>query len=220
MIKKKLSKFWENIVHCFYYRGILRLIPTYNGRTIFTRFFWRTWWDRRTKGFDETCTWSLDYSLTKLIAPRFRMFSEFAKDCGSLPGTFLSDEQQKSVDKGYTWNSKWSRLDNKAEQARCWKRAKKRWADILDKIQAAFDDMELEGDNWEAWNKKWKPIVDKMNKKIDKAKTEKERKAIWDSVGTWRKYRFTFPLCADDFAYKVRKDGLSLFAEYYQSFWW
>ena len=220
MIKKKLSEFWKNIVHCFYYRGVRRLIPTYNGRTIFTKFFWRTWWDRRTKGFDETCTWSLDYSLTKLIAPRFRMFNEIARDSGSLPGWLLEEEHQKSIAKGYAWNSRWHRPEDKRESKRCWERAKKHWADILDKVQAAFDDMELEDKNWDEWNKKWQPLVDKTNKKINKAKTEKERKAIWDSVGTWRRYRPGFPLCSDDFVYKLRKEGLKLFAENYESFWW
>lgn len=220
MIKKKLSKFWENIVHCFYYRGIRRLIPTYNGRTIFTRFFWRTWWDRRTKGFDETCTWSLDYSLTKLIAPRFRMFNEIARDSGSLPGGFLEDEYQKSIAKGHAWNSRWHRMENKRENRRCWDRAKKAWANVLDKVQAAFDDMELEGKDWDAWRNKWKPTVDKWNKKLDKAKTEQEKMAIWKSASSWREYRPGISFCPEDFTYIIRKEGLSLFAEYYESFWW
>ena len=220
MIKKKLSKFWENIVHCFYYRGIRRLIPTYHDRTIFTSFYWRTWWDRRTKGFDETCTWSLDYSLTKLIAPRFRMFNEIARDCGSLPGGFLEDEYQKSIAKGYAWNSRWHRMEDKRENKRCWDRAKKAWTNVLDKVQAAFDDMELEDKDWDAWNKKWKPTIDKWNKKLEKAKTEQEKKAIWKSASSWREYRPGISFCPEDFTYSIRKEGLSLFAKYYEGFWW
>lgn len=34
------------------------------------------WWQRRTRGFDDSVTWSLDYSLAKLIWPRLRLFRE------------------------------------------------------------------------------------------------------------------------------------------------
>lgn len=215
-----MDNLWENIIHYFYHKGIRRLIPKYKNHTIFTKFYWRTWWDRCTKGFDETCTWSLDYSLTKLIAPRFRMFNKIARDSGSLPGWLLEEEYQKSVAKGYAWNSRWHRPEDKRENKRCWERAKKHWADILDKVQAAFDDMELEDKDWDAWQKKWKPMVDKVNKKLDKAKTEQEKKNIWETIGSWRKYRPGITCCPEDFIYGLRKEGLKLFAENYESFWW
>ena len=76
-MSNKTKDFFENVWYYFYNKGIRRLIPKYQDRTIFTAFYWRTWWDRRTKGFDETETWSLDYSLSKLIAPRIEMFTKY-----------------------------------------------------------------------------------------------------------------------------------------------
>ena len=83
-MKQYLSDLW----YLIYKRGIRRLIPKYHDRTMFTAFYWRTWWDRRTKGFDESETWSLDYSLSKLIAPRIEMFMKFS-DFG-IPNKFNS----------------------------------------------------------------------------------------------------------------------------------
>jgi hypothetical protein len=36
----------------------------------------RFWWQRRTRGWDDSDTWSLDSSLAALIAPRIRRFKE------------------------------------------------------------------------------------------------------------------------------------------------
>lgn len=36
----------------------------------------RHWWQRRIRGWDDSETWSLDYSLGKLILPRLKRFRE------------------------------------------------------------------------------------------------------------------------------------------------
>ena len=36
----------------------------------------RFWWQRRTRGWDDSETWSLEHSLAKLIAPRLKRFKE------------------------------------------------------------------------------------------------------------------------------------------------
>lgn len=220
MIYHHIKSIFEDIWYKIWKKGIRKLLSNKHGRLITSKAYWTMLHDRHKYGFDESETWSLDYSLTKLIAPRFRMFNRYARDCGSLPSWILSEERDKSLAKGYKWNSRWARIDNKAEDRRCWKRAKKRWCEILDKVQATFDDMELEGNDWDAWQKKWKPTADKINKKIDKAKTHEEKKKIWESTGTWRKYRPGAVIDADDLVWASRKEGLRLFADQYESFWW
>lgn len=36
----------------------------------------RWFWQRRTRGFDDTVLWSLDYHITKFILPRLKAFAE------------------------------------------------------------------------------------------------------------------------------------------------
>ena len=218
MTNKKIKDFILDLWYYIYKKGIRRLIPKYHNRTIFTRFYWRTWWDRRTKGFDETETWSLDYSLSKLIAPRIEMFIRFS-DFG-IPNEFLNAEYKKSMAKGYEWDSKYWQIKDKAERKRCWKRATNEWQKILHKIHDGFADEVLESKDWDAWNKKWQPQVNKINKQLNKAKTEAQRKEIWNSIKTSREYRKDITCCTDDLVYNVRKEARSLLAEYYNNFWW
>ena len=214
----KIKNFFENIWYRVYNKGIRRIIPKYQDRTIFTRFFWRTLKDRLTKGFDETETWSLDYSLSKLIAPRIEMFIQFS-DFG-IPSEFLNAEYKKSMAKGYKWDSKYWQIKDKAERKRCWKRATNEWQKVLHKIHDGFADEVLEEDNWDAWNNKWKPSVEKINKALKKAKNETERKTIWNNIKAGRDYRKNIICCADDLAYNLRKEARSLLAEYYNDLWW
>lgn len=215
-IKALLQEIWYTV----YKRGIRRLIPSYCGRTIFTSFFWRTLKDRIVKGFDETALWSLDWHLTKLIAPRIKAFTEAFISCPfSLPGQFLEDEYQKSVAKGYKWNSRWHRMEDKRENKRCWKRATNAWIAILCQIRDGFDDMKLEGENWDKWNAKWEPEVNKFNKKLDKAKTEKEKAKLWETLHTFRKYRAGVRACVDDVTYELHQNAKNLLAEYYDHLW-
>lgn len=38
--------------------------------------WFKYFWQRRTRGWDDSETWSLDYSLAKIIAPRLKRFKE------------------------------------------------------------------------------------------------------------------------------------------------
>lgn len=217
-MSNKAKDFFNNVKYYVYNKGIRRLIPKYKDRTIFTAFYWRTLRDRCTKGFDETETWSLDYSLSKLIAPRIEMFMQYSNF--GIPNTFLYAEQKKSMAKGYEWDNKYWTLKDKAENKRCWKRATAEWQKILHKIYEGFADEVLEDDDWNTWINKWKPTVDKINKKLNKAKSEKERKSIWNSIKSGREYKKDIVCCTEDVVYNLRKEAKSLLAEYYNDLWW
>lgn len=43
---------------------------------IFTRRFWRFFWQRCTRGWDDSDTWNLDTTAAKFLLPRLRRFKE------------------------------------------------------------------------------------------------------------------------------------------------
>lgn len=215
-MKQYLSDLW----YLIYKRGIRRLIPKYYGRTIFTAFYWRTLRDRIKKGYDESELWSLDYSLTKLIAPRIRDFAEdFKATKFSLPSFLLEEEREEAVKKGFAWNSQWHRLENKKEDNRCFERAAKRWYSILDEIARGFEDMLLEADDWNAWTKKWEPAVKLWSKKLNKAKTPLQKQDVWRKIGSWRDYRVGIVVSAEDITYSLHERAKSLLFHYYNHLW-
>ena len=213
----RIKKFFEDIVYSF--KSFLwKITPKYKGRSIFTKEYWDMFWDRRTKGFDISDTWSLDYTITKFIAPRIRKFIDVADI--SIPTIFLTEEQQKSIAKGYKWNKQYWRLENKKENKRCFQRAAKRWVAILTKIAEGFEDELFEEEHWTEWNKKWKPEVDKINKKLNKAKSEAERKKIWEELKSGREYRKDIVCCSEDIVYNLRYESKQLLFKYYNNLWW
>lgn len=40
----------------------------------------RHWWQRRTRGFDDSVTWSLDHTFHEWILPRLKRYDEIASD--------------------------------------------------------------------------------------------------------------------------------------------
>jgi hypothetical protein len=56
-------------------------------------FLW--WWQRRTRGFDDRDTWSLDYTIAKFAAPRLRLF---AQKTFSFPVGMTIEEWQAKIE--------------------------------------------------------------------------------------------------------------------------
>lgn len=81
----------------------------------------RHWCQRRTRGFDDTVTWSLDHSLAKLIAPRLRRFRDVCRDASfaGVPGSYCELDEH-----GYPTASPVAR---------------ERWHADLDKMVTAFE---------------------------------------------------------------------------------
>lgn len=183
-------------------KGIGKFIPSYRGHTIFTRFYWRTLKDRLFKGFDETCTWSLNYSLSKLIEPRLTLF---AKHTRYMPQSYI-----KAVEKELSTKNR----------KRIFAEAERRWNNDIDIMRHAFADIIEEEDNWENWINKYKPLVDKYNKKLNRLKTEEAKKKYWESFKITRKYKKGNEFNATDFSDKLRRHGLELFSKHFEELWW
>lgn len=52
----------------------------------------RFWWQRRTRGWDDSDTWDLDHTLARWLAPRLRRFREIMADkneVAGIPGSYL-----------------------------------------------------------------------------------------------------------------------------------
>lgn len=56
----------------------------------------RFWWQRRTRGWDDSETWSLDYSLPKVILPRLKRFRDLTI---GTPGELSPDDWNNMLDK-------------------------------------------------------------------------------------------------------------------------
>lgn len=188
---------------------------------IFTKKYWRDIHDRRTKGFTRDDLWSLDYTFSSFIAPRLREFIKIGPEV-AIPQSFLDAEYQKSLTKGYTWNTKWWRLDDKKENTRCFERAKKAWVNVLEHMVAGFEDEILEEQDWDAWRKKWTPVVKKYNKRLSKAKTIEEKQAIVDELrpGISIKSVTFYQVSEEDVVYHMRQLSKDLLARYYDSLWY
>lgn len=57
--------------------------------------FWRYWWQRRTRGWDDTETWNLDHTIAKFIVPRLRKLKELNN---GYPPTLTPQEWDEILD--------------------------------------------------------------------------------------------------------------------------
>ena len=193
----------------------------YEGRSIFTKFYWRTLRDRRKLGFDETETWSMDYSLSKLIAPRLKMFIE-EFDYHHICANYCHDRvRDQLIKQGYKYDAYHYRFENANVRLKAYKMAADIWHRDLMTMYEAFQDIVEEYDDWGNWTKKYNKEAKALNKKLDKLKTLKEKKEFWESIVEFLPYNPS--TCRFTSAYvslKIRKEGLKLFGEHFQELWW
>ncbi len=52
------------------------------------------WWQRRTRGWDDSDLWNLDYSLAKLILPRLK---KFGQSPWGIPGDLTEEEWNANI---------------------------------------------------------------------------------------------------------------------------
>ena len=188
----KIKDFFENVWYYIYHKGICRIIPSYNGRTIFTRFYWRTLHDR---------------------IKEFEYHHICANYCHDIAKNQL-------LAKGYKYDAYHYRFENKKIRDKAYKIAEELWHRDLTIMYDAFQDIVDENDDWNNWVKKFDEEAKSLNKKLSKLKTIKEKKALWKSIVDYREYDATCKFSSDDISYKLRKEGLKLFGEHFQELWW
>ncbi len=62
------------------------------------------WWQRRTRGWDDTDLWSLDYTIAKYILPRLRMFIDVKIGVPCTLGGFDLDDSVGYKNAEVEWN--------------------------------------------------------------------------------------------------------------------
>jgi hypothetical protein len=88
----------------------------------------RFWWERRTRGFDESELWCLNSHIVDFLLPRLRAFREGAPD---IPSHLFFEERGMS-------DETYHRLP-KQEKQRIISKAQARWKLILTKIVVALE---------------------------------------------------------------------------------
>lgn len=61
-----------------------------------TKRYWRHWWQRRVRGWDDSDTWSLDLTMAKFILPRLKRYKEVNN---GYPGNFTEESWDAVLDK-------------------------------------------------------------------------------------------------------------------------
>lgn len=204
--------------------NIKKYLPSYQGATIFSRYFWRNVRWKLTKGYTPREIYSLDWTLIKFIKPRLGAFLEEIRTKRiNCPQEFLDIEYTESLKQGYMWNARWARIDDKEENRRCHNRAIDAWIAVLQQILDGIDDIILEDENYSVWAKKWWPIALNYQKRINEAKTEKKKKEIWNEIGSWESYekakKYGLTVTRDHCAYGYRQRAKQLFFKHFEQLW-
>ena len=96
-----MSKF-ESIYYtiCHY---IWKLTPKYRNVAFYRPLFWKMIFDRITKGYDTSVTWSLDYYTAKWIYPRLLLFYDKVRENRVCPCKYESIIAKEYIDAGYVY---------------------------------------------------------------------------------------------------------------------
>ncbi len=63
---------------------------------MFNRRWWKYWWQRRTRGWDDSVTWNLDKTIAEFAIPRLKRFKEITQTC---PNDLTEEEWNEILDK-------------------------------------------------------------------------------------------------------------------------
>lgn len=161
---------------------------------IFTKRFWKFLWQRWTRGFDDSETWSLDSTISYFILPRLKRFKEIYNN-GNKGAVWLPGCIHNKFKEGYELNQYGDIKDKKIRKIQ-WKKAAKYYDDIIQSMVDLFQDIYDEEYNNEEWYKKWEILAKKESKK---QKTD---------------------ISAYSLTRKFREEQMKIFSEYYFSLWW
>ena len=209
----------KNFFVDLYYR-IKRLIPKYHGVPIYRPYFWKLIYNRITKGYDDSVTWSLYYNIAKWIYPRLVLFYDKIEESGAVPQDYEDIMIKKYLDNGFKWDKHYYRFEDKKVEKEMHHDALQLWKEDVWKMCEAFRDILAEDDDWEKWNKNWKFYVNSAKIVYNTLKNDKDRKNYWDNFCFDRNWKPGIIFTVYDFAEKYRQEGLELFTKHFQSLWW
>ena len=143
---------------------------------IFNKRYWKFLWQRWTRGFDDSETWSLYDTIARFILPRLKRFKEIADGTGSIPCYIVA-----KFEEGYKLNINGS-IEDKKIRKRQYKLAQKYWVNLLQQMVDVFQDIYDEEYNYDSWSIKWNKIAKQESKKQQrKSKGRAKEGREWDS---------------------------------------
>ena len=89
------------------------------------RFFWQ----RRTRGFDDSVTYNLDHRISEFVLPRIKLFREKAPSHG-IPSEFIDESPLAEIEDVKEREAARTVLEDKGQ---------KQWEEVLDKIIWSFE---------------------------------------------------------------------------------
>lgn len=188
------------------------LVNSYND-SIFKRRYWKFKYQKLTRGFHDGETYSLDYSLAKLILPRLKVFKGFAVEHG-IPGKIDSMFKE-----GYELNN-FGAIKNKKARKRQWQKAKEYWGTQIQYMIDAFEMIIAEGEDDEFFDKLEKATA-QFNKKISKIKDpNKKREVLKKFKKPYGRPENKDVVLGFEYQSYIIERGLKAFQEYYCSLWW
>ena len=144
----------------------------YKAKNKFTDVFHRNtikfWWQRKTRGFDDSDLWSLDNTIMKFVLPRLKAFRD--KGTHGFPVAMYEE-----LDPTFNWPD----FDSEKEQELCDKAAAK-WDEIINEMVWAIEQY-VENDGL-FWNETTKSIDKELEARYEKgmAYFHKYFHGLWD----------------------------------------
>jgi hypothetical protein len=89
------------------------------------KFFWQ----RRTRGFDDSETWNLDHRIAEFILPRLKLFREMSPSQG-IPSEFIDESPLAQIEDPKEREAARTVLEDEGQ---------KKWEGVLDKIIWSFE---------------------------------------------------------------------------------
>ena len=200
-----------------------KLHLTYKGRSIFTKFYWSTWLDRRRNGFDITDTWNLDYTFAKFMVPRLLAFTYCLTDkkySTGVPKVVFDDIVYQYKQKKYAFDEKNNVFKNQDINDEVFNKAQDRWFNIVNTITAGFQDFLMEDKNYNEWEQAWTETLKEIEEGVSKCKGKVQKIKFLDQ---YKVSYFDYKDGKVDIYYlsnALRKKSLQYLSKYFYELWW
>lgn len=209
-------------MNLFFKKLLEKLHLTYKGKSIFTKFYWTSWWDRKRRGFDITDTWNLDYTFAKFMTPRLLAFTSCIADKNyptGIPSSILDELVAKYKHKGYKYKDNYQ-FEDKEINKKIESEAQDKWFHIVDTITAGFQDFLLEDEHYTEWEEAWNAVLEEINFGFKKCKNKAQKAKF---LKQYHVPYFDYINKKVDIYYLshvLRKKSLQLLSKHFYDLWW
>lgn len=213
---EKIADFFYSIWHFIRKYFIIK----YKGVAIYRPLFWKLIFQHIFWGFDDSVTWDFYYHAAKWIYPRLLRFYDKIDEIGAVPAEYEERATALYIANGCKYDLHWHRFEDKKIEKAMHREAINKWKMDVYIMCEAFQDIILEEDDWESWSKEWAERIEVLKRVYTSLKSDKEKKEYWEGLNLDREWKPGIIFNEYDLSLRIRKYGLKLFAEHFQSLWW